>query len=166
MPAYLGGLGDDVVAGHPGLAAVRPQQRGQHPDRGRLSCPVGSEHAENRAAGNLEVDARKRLGMAEGLLEPGYLDYQGRAHHQASSTVYDQLSYTVLYSTMYESQAFEWEPMEHDELWPPFGPAAAFREQAWRGRGRPDERQPGRPGHQPRGRGRSQQARGRADLQA
>ena len=80
--------------------------------------------------------------------------------------MYDQLSYTVLYSTMYESQAFEWEPMEHDELWPPFGPAAAFREQAWRGRGRPDERQPGRPGHQPRGRGRSQQARGRADLQA
>jgi AcrR family transcriptional regulator len=44
-----------------------------------------------------------------------------------------------------------------DELWPPFGPAAAFREQLARGRGRPGGDLPGRPDHargQARGRGR------------
>src|SRR6266851_2269777 len=85
----IGGLGDDIVASHHGPSAVRSQQRGQHADRRRLSCPVGSEHAENRAARDLEVDARKRLGMAEGLLEPGYLDCLGYAHPKTSSTVYD-----------------------------------------------------------------------------
>ncbi len=54
--------------------------------------------------------------------------------------------------------------MEQDELWPPFGPAAAFREQAWRVRGTPGGQQRGRPGP-PRGHGRTEQARGRADHQ-
>jgi AcrR family transcriptional regulator len=62
--------------------------------------------------------------------------------------------------------------MDQDELWPPFGPAAAFREQAGRaarGRGR-DARagaQPGgRPGRQPRGHARTDDGHGRADLHA
>src|SRR6266851_891639 len=110
MHAYLGGLGDDIVAGHPGLAAVRPQQRGQHADRRRLSCPVGSEHAENRAARDLEVDARKRFGMAEGLLEPGYLDCLGYAHPKTSSTVYDysRTPYCTVQCT--RVKPFEWTP--------------------------------------------------------
>jgi AcrR family transcriptional regulator len=55
--------------------------------------------------------------------------------------------------------------MEQDELWPPFGPAAAFREQTWRSRGTPDVPQRARPGPQPRGHGRTEQARGRAHHQ-
>jgi AcrR family transcriptional regulator len=63
-----------------------------------------------------------------------------------------------------------------DELWPPFGPAAAFREQVGRGRGGPAEGRPdhgrenhGSAGHQARGRARPDQRgrsdpRGRADL--
>jgi len=62
--------------------------------------------------------------------------------------------------------------MDQDELWPPFGPAAAFREQAGRaarGRGRPGAQpdgrpeRPERPGHQQRARGRAEDGRGRAD---
>ena len=53
-----------------------------------------------------------------------------------------------------------------DELWPPFGPAAAFREQLAQGRGRPGEAH-GRAGHgrdQARGRGRQgADLRGRPD---
>jgi len=61
--------------------------------------------------------------------------------------------------------------MEHDdELWPPFGPAAAFRERterASRVRGRPAGRLPERPERQPRGReGADDQARARAEHHA
>jgi AcrR family transcriptional regulator len=62
--------------------------------------------------------------------------------------------------------------MDQDELWPPFGPAAAFREQAARsarGRGRDARRgaQPGgRPGRQPRGHGRTEYGRTRPDQHA
>ena len=69
---------------------------------------------------------------------------------------------------MYESQGLSLgKQMEQDdELWPPFGPAAAFREQLGRGRGRPGDarRRPDRgrsdaraPGNQ---RGRSRQGSG------
>src|SRR5262245_26904115 len=69
---------------------------------------------------------------------------------------------------MYESQGLSLgKQMEQDdELWPPFGPAAAFREQLGRGRGRPGDahRRPDRgrsdaraPGNQ---RGRSRQGQG------
>jgi AcrR family transcriptional regulator len=70
---------------------------------------------------------------------------------------------------MYESQAFGWMRMDQDELWPPFGPAAAFREQvgrAARGRGRAGTQPRGRPGRQPRGHGRTEDGRGRADHHA
>jgi AcrR family transcriptional regulator len=58
-----------------------------------------------------------------------------------------------------------------DELWPPFGPAAAFREQLARGRGRPGEAHGrpdhGRQEHQSRGRGRQgADVRGRPDPRA
>jgi AcrR family transcriptional regulator len=59
--------------------------------------------------------------------------------------------------------------MDQDELWPPFGPAAAFREQAGRatrGRGRPGAQPGGRPGRQPRVHGRTEDGRGRADQHA
>src|SRR5215831_19736428 len=62
-------------------------------------------------------------------------------------------------------------PMEHDdELWPPFGPAAAFRERTARAdrvRGRPAGRLRERPERQPRGReGADDQARARAEHHA
>jgi len=62
--------------------------------------------------------------------------------------------------------------MDQDELWPPFGPAAAFREQAGRaarGRGRdarPGAQRGGRSGRESRAHGRTEDARGRADQHA
>ena len=62
--------------------------------------------------------------------------------------------------------------MDRDELWPPFGPAAAFREQAGRtarGRGRdarPGAQRGGRPGRQPHGHGRTEDGRTGQDRQA
>lgn len=56
---------------------------------------------------------------------------------------------------------------QDDELWPPFGPAAAFRErtaQAARARGRPAGQLRGRPEHQARGRGRHGQGLSREEI--
>ena len=55
--ADVGGVGDDVVAGDPGAAAGRAQQRGQHPHGGRLAGAVGAEEGVDLAVGDLEVDA-------------------------------------------------------------------------------------------------------------
>ena len=84
MPAYLRGLGDDVVAGHHSPSPVRPQQRGQHADGRCLAGAVGAEHAEDRAARNLEIDARECLGGAEVLLKADRLECQGFVHLHVS----------------------------------------------------------------------------------
>ena len=65
------GVGDDVVAGDAGLAAVGGEQRGQDVDHGRLAGAVGPEQGEDRALGDLEVDAVEHDRVAEGLAEPG-----------------------------------------------------------------------------------------------
>ena len=66
---------DDVVAGHPGAAAGRAQQRGQHPHRGRLAGAVGPEEGVDLALGDLEVDAVDGPDLVpETALEPLDLD--------------------------------------------------------------------------------------------
>ena len=66
---------DDVVAGDPGAAAGRPQQRGQHPHRGRLAGAVRAEERVDLALGDLEVDPGDGEDLVgEGPLQVGYLD--------------------------------------------------------------------------------------------
>ena len=48
---------DHVVAGDRGRAGGRPQQRGQHPQRGGLAGAVGAEEADHLALLDVEVDA-------------------------------------------------------------------------------------------------------------
>ena len=70
-----GRLGDDVVTGHPRGPAGRPQQRGQHPDRGRLAGAVGTEEGVDLTLGDLQVDARDREHLfGEGPLQVVDLD--------------------------------------------------------------------------------------------
>jgi hypothetical protein len=71
----LGGLADDVEAGHPGPAAVGPQQGGQDPDGGGLAGPVGAEQPADRAGGHGQVEAVEGAGLAVALAQP--LDHDG-----------------------------------------------------------------------------------------
>ena len=72
--AGLKRLAGDVVADEPGAAAGRLDRRREHPYRGRLAGAVGTEQAEDLAAGDLEVDPLHGLHPARvGLLEPGHL---------------------------------------------------------------------------------------------
>ena len=54
----------DVVAGHPGPAAGRGDQRGEHADGGGLARAVRAEQAEELALRDVEVDAAHRLHVA------------------------------------------------------------------------------------------------------
>ena len=58
-------LGDHVVAQHPGLAGVGPEDRRQDPDGGRLAGAVGPEEAEDGAGRHEEVDAVERGNIPE-----------------------------------------------------------------------------------------------------
>ena len=58
---HLAGLPPQVEAGHGGLAAGGGQQRGEHPQGGRLAGPVGAEEAEGLTSRDIEVDAGNRL---------------------------------------------------------------------------------------------------------
>lgn len=64
----------DVDPGDLGAAPVDRQQRRQHPHRGRLPRPVGTEQTEDLAGADGEVDAAHRLHRAapacEGLAQP------------------------------------------------------------------------------------------------
>ncbi|CCH16009.1 Protein of unknown function [Micromonospora lupini str. Lupac 08] len=72
-----------VGAGDGGLAAVRLDERGEHPQRGGLAGAVGAEEAEDLTLGDLQVDApygvhRLRLSTragAERLPQPPGLDH-------------------------------------------------------------------------------------------
>ncbi|CAM5496599.1 hypothetical protein SALBM311S_03384 [Streptomyces alboniger] len=64
---YLVGLLEHVEAGDDGLSAVGAQQGRQTADRGRLARAVRSEQAEDRALGDIEVDAVQSLYVTEGL---------------------------------------------------------------------------------------------------
>ena len=55
--AYGLGLGRHIMAGDAYRAAVGLHQRGQHVDRRRLPRPIGAEQGEDRACGNIQIDA-------------------------------------------------------------------------------------------------------------
>jgi DNA-binding SARP family transcriptional activator len=63
-----------VVAAHPRLPPVGPQQCGQDPDRGRLAGSVGAEDAEHPALPGDQVDSGERRRLTEPLDQPGGLD--------------------------------------------------------------------------------------------
>src|SRR5262249_51277532 len=81
--AHGGGLGDDVIAGHAGDAAGRPQHRAEDAHGGRLAGAVGAEQAEDLARPRRETDAIDRVDhaaaqVAEGLGEGLDVDHSGQ----------------------------------------------------------------------------------------
>jgi hypothetical protein len=63
-----------VMAGHPDLARVGPDQGGQDVHGGGLAGAVGAEQREDRSLGNLQVDAVQHQLVAERLAQPGRRD--------------------------------------------------------------------------------------------
>jgi hypothetical protein len=70
----LVGVAEHVVAADGGLAAVRPEQRGQDAHRGRLAGPVGSEYPQYPALPGHQIHPVQRGRPAEPLDQPGGLD--------------------------------------------------------------------------------------------
>jgi hypothetical protein len=52
---HLGGFFRDIPAGNERLAARWTEKSGEHPDEGRLPCPVGTEETEEFALFHLEA---------------------------------------------------------------------------------------------------------------
>jgi len=70
----LVGVAYHVITADARLAAVRLEQRGEDPDRGRLTRPVRPEHAEDPALPGHQIHAAQRRRLAEPLDEPSGLD--------------------------------------------------------------------------------------------
>jgi len=70
----------NVNAEHPGLAGVDRQQRGEHPQGGRLPCPVRAEHAEDLALAYLKVDAVDRAKPTKLLDQAGCVNSGSSCH--------------------------------------------------------------------------------------
>ena len=75
-PRRTSSASDDVVAENARLAAIRAEQRRQHPNRRGLAGAVRAEHPVDAPAADREVNSADGLGLAEGLLETGRLDCQ------------------------------------------------------------------------------------------
>jgi hypothetical protein len=75
------GRAPDVVARHPQLAGVRPQQGGHGTDEGRLAGPVGAEDREDLPRLGDQVQPVEGHRLAEPLAEAHGLD--GRCHCSA-----------------------------------------------------------------------------------
>ena len=71
---HLVALASDVETGHPRLACVGRDQRGEDVDRRRLAGTVGPEQGEHRSGGDVEVDPVEGDLLAVGLLEAAGLD--------------------------------------------------------------------------------------------
>ena len=68
---HLRGVAPQVRPGDRGVAAVRADQRGQHPEGGRLPGSVGTEEAEDLAALHGEVHAADRIDSGDLAAAPG-----------------------------------------------------------------------------------------------
>ena len=68
---HSAGVAPEVHPGDRGVAAVRADQRGQHPEGGRLAGPVGTEEAEDLAALHGEVHAADRIDIGDLAAAPG-----------------------------------------------------------------------------------------------
>jgi hypothetical protein len=73
-PADLLGVGHHVVTEDAGAPGVRPQQRGQDPDRGGLAGSVRPEQPEDGPCGHLQVQPAQHRPGAEGLAQVLGLD--------------------------------------------------------------------------------------------
>jgi hypothetical protein len=73
-------LAGDVHPEYPGPAGVDRQQRGEHPQRGRLARPVRTEHPEDLAFAHLEIDPVDRPVPAEILHQAGRVDCGSTCH--------------------------------------------------------------------------------------
>ena len=71
---HLVGVPQHVVAADADLAAVRPEQRGEDPNRRGLASPVRPEHPEHPALPGRQVHPVQRGRLAEPLDQPGRLD--------------------------------------------------------------------------------------------
>jgi hypothetical protein len=59
------------MAGHADRARVSGKQGGQDPDRGGLARAVRAEQREDRALGDVQVDAVEDQVITVGLAQPG-----------------------------------------------------------------------------------------------
>jgi len=82
--AHLMSLAPDVISAHPCLPAVRAQQGGQDPDRGRLSGTVRPKDPQDGALAGDEINPRQRGRLAEPLDQAAGLD---RVRHGSSPVV-------------------------------------------------------------------------------
>jgi hypothetical protein len=55
------------VPGHPHLAPIGADQRGQNLHRGGLAGTVGAEQREDRCSGDAQIDAAEHNVVPEGL---------------------------------------------------------------------------------------------------
>lgn len=83
-PTYVALAGHDVVAGHERGARGGWDERGEHPERGRLACSVGAEEGDELALPDLEVEAADGL---DGLLARGEVAGQPAGHDRRSGVV-------------------------------------------------------------------------------
>ena len=74
---------DDIAAKHLGPSGVRSEQRGQHPDEGRLPRAVRSQQPKDRGLLDIEVDPSKRRGRPKALDHT--LDVDSRIRHHSLS---------------------------------------------------------------------------------
>src|SRR5699024_2809258 len=74
-------FGEHVVPQHSRVAGIGAQQGREHPDHGGLTGPVGSEHAVDAAAADLQVDAVDGDRVAELLHQRLGLDCHLRFGH-------------------------------------------------------------------------------------
>src|ERR1035441_3449916 len=87
VPPHLRRGAPQVDPGDRGLAAVRADQRGQHPERGRLPGAVGTEETEDLAALHGEVHAADRVdrgGLAATLGPVRLAQTAGLNNHRVS----------------------------------------------------------------------------------
>jgi hypothetical protein len=88
LAAHLVGLAQRVVAGDRDGSAVGLEQRGQDPDRGRLTGAVGSEQGDDGALRYREIDLLDRLRLPERLPDPVCVDDHPGCHIRSISSVY------------------------------------------------------------------------------
>jgi hypothetical protein len=80
---HLTRLGPDVPAVDQDPAGIGTEQPGDHPEGGGLPGTVGAEQAEERAAGDVEVERVDGVGGTEPLVEAADRDGRGRREWRA-----------------------------------------------------------------------------------
>jgi hypothetical protein len=85
-------VAQDVDAGHRRAATVRTGEGGEDADGGRLAGAVGTQHPEDLALGDVEVEASEGVRLAEGLVEADGLDH-GSGHGETARLLWGSAGY-------------------------------------------------------------------------